>query len=178
MKNVLREIEETYPVNTILVNGEQVWPHLRITYFARYSDRMASATGEAFYEEACSTTRSLPGRFRASLAKLRDHLYGASNWLGRYHYVAMSDSSERKIINGKYFNKLLDPVIDLLGRDRVLYMELPAPSLHPIGRLHTRRVVSTGLLNPLAELWRMLSERRYTIKNMPILLEIQKKYDL
>ena len=42
MENILKGIETEYPVNTILVNGEQVWPYLRIAYNFAYTDKIAS----------------------------------------------------------------------------------------------------------------------------------------
>ena len=42
MRNILKEIEGKYPVDTVLVNGEQVWSYLRMTYYFGHRKTVAS----------------------------------------------------------------------------------------------------------------------------------------
>jgi len=170
MKNILKEIEGKYPVDTILVNGEQVWPYLRVAYDLQYVKQMSSQKGE----------RPLwPGlSFLEKLKRLPNILYGIRNWLGKYDYIAVSSTGERRLIGGKYFNRLLDPVIDKLGRDKVLYIEIPIPSLHRIESIYTSKVVCYDVLELLAMIAESLTLKRYKIKNESILENINKEYDL
>ena len=133
MKNILKEIEAKYPVDTILVNGEQVWPYLRVAYHVQYVNEISSRKGERPLGPSLS--------FLGKLKRLLNIPYGTKNWLGKYDYIAISTTDERKHISGKYFNRLLDPIIDKLGRGKVLYIEIPAPSLYPIASVYTNKVV-------------------------------------
>jgi hypothetical protein len=170
MRNILKEIEGTYPVDTIMVDGEQVWPYLRVAYYLQYADKISLEEGET----PLGPGLSLP----AKLKRLLNVPYGMKNWLGKYDYVAISTASTRRLIDGKYFNRLLDPVIDKLGRDRVLYMEIPAPSLCPIGKIHTDNVVCYDVLELLAIIAQVFRPRRYKIEHESILGDINKEYGL
>jgi len=50
MVNILEHIESHYPVEEILVNGEQIWPYLRIRYGFTYMAETAASYGEANYD--------------------------------------------------------------------------------------------------------------------------------
>jgi hypothetical protein len=170
MKNILKEIEGKYPVDTISVNGEQVWPYLRVAYYFQYVDEISSQKGE----RPLSPTLSFLGK----LKRLSNIPYGIKNWLGKYDYIAISSTGARKPISGKYFNSLLDPVIDKLGRGKVLYIEIPAPSLYPIKSIYTNKVVCYDLLEVLAMVAESFRLRRYKIRNESILGDINREYDL
>ncbi len=169
MKNILKEIEAKYPVDTILVDGEQIWPYLRVAYNFEYTKRMASELGE---KELSSPL------FRRLIVMLVNSFHGLKNWVGKYDYIVMSDTTERKEINGKYFNKLVDPIIDELGRDKVLYIETPAPSLYPAKKVYTKNIVCHDLLTLLAAIWARFTLKSCVIKNGFILKTIQKEYGL
>ncbi|MFC1927484.1 hypothetical protein ACFLW7_02795 [Chloroflexota bacterium] len=170
MRDILKEIEGKYPVNTILIDGEQVWPYLRITYHFQYVNRTSSQKGER--------PLSAPLSFVGKLRRLPNVFYGMKNWLGKYDYIAVSGTNQRRLIGGKYFNRLLDPVIDRLGRGKVLYIEIPAPSLYPIAGVYTNKVVCCDVLELLAMIAEMFTLKRYRIENESILEDINKEYDL
>ena len=170
MKNILKEIEGKYPVDTILVNGEQVWPYLRTAYDLQYFKKISSQEGERPLWTSLS--------FLAKLKRLLNIPYGMKHWLGKYDYIAISSTGERRSINGKYFNRLLDTIIDKLGRDKVLYIEIPIPSLHPIESIYTSKVVCYDVVELLAMITEVFTLRRYKIKNESVLQNINKEYDL
>jgi hypothetical protein len=171
IENILKQIESHYPVEEILVNGEQVWPYLRVAYYFQDVNRISSQEGER-----------LPPRlsFLGKLRRLLNIPYGIKNWLGKYDYIAISNTGERKPINDKYFNKLLDFVIDKLGRGKVLNIEIVAPSLslYPIESIYTSKIVCYDMMEVLAMIAEMLTLRRYKIRNESILKDINKEYDL
>ena len=170
MRNILKEIEGKCPVDSVLVDGEQVWPYLRVAYHFQYVDKISSQKGERPF--------SPPLSFVEKLRRLLNIPYGMKNWLGKYDYIAISGTNQRRLIGGKYFNRLLDPVTDRLGRGKVLHVEIPAPSLYPIGSVYTTKVVCYDLLELLAMIAEMFTLRRYKIENESILANINKDYDL
>ena len=179
MSNFLQEIETKYPVGNVLVNGRQVWPYLRISYLTRYHVSTSAAMGEGLYRIRAplpSQRTRLPSRLRSLL---HDTLYGCWNWFGRYEYVALT-RSDRRLIDGRYVDRFVDPIIDELGRDKVLCIEYPRP-LYPISSVYTRRIVSANALWPLrSALLRLRTalRREYTITNKGVLDDIGGSYGL
>ena len=135
--NIMKDIETRYPVDTILVDGKQVWPLLRAEYAMRYIDDTSNKWGEIGQVE---------NRFHRFIRAINNSLYGFNNWFGKYEYIALSDTMERRNIEGEFWNKLLDPVIDCIGADKVLLIEDPVPRHFPAGNVHTRHVVSMDML--------------------------------
>jgi len=171
MIEILKEIEAKYPVNQIVVNGEQVWPYLRARYYVAHSNRYCTSEGE----KGPSSIR-VPIRQR-----LHRYVYGARNWVGKYKYVAISSSSSmirRRNINEKYFNVLIDPIVDLLGQDNVLVIETTPPVPYPISKLHTKRVFPRYPLDGLASLLGKTTRHIYNIEGEHLLTEINKAYEL
>jgi hypothetical protein len=167
---IVKEIETNYPVDTIVVNGEQVWPYMRMAYYFWHVHKVASEWGAQF---------PFPPFATRLMQMVKNSLYGFKSWFGKYDYIALSDTSERKNINGRYFNKLLDPIIDALGQDKVLYIENPAPSLYPARKVHTKNIVCLDFLTLLALILmvpKMFIRTKDMIQNRAILETIQKEY--
>jgi len=147
MKNILKEIEEKYPVDTILVNGEQVWPYLRIRYHFAYTAKTVGSYGEAKHDLQASG-RSKPSRMlRFAKNALCGMRYGFRNWFRKYDYIVLTDNGIRRQVGGKYMNRFLDPIIDELGPARVLCIEntslFPPPRTNQV---YTKYVVSRSSL--------------------------------
>lgn len=174
LKNILKEIETKYPVDTILVNGEQVWPYLRIAYYFKYIESAVSENGEKKLQPEISLFQ----RPKIAFKMLGYSLYGLGNWFGKYDYVALSNTAERLCINAKYLNKLLDPFIDELGRDRVLYIETPAHVIYPVRKVYTKRVVYRHLPELSGVILAKLLRKKFVIQNKWVLDSIQKEYGL
>jgi len=172
MANILKDVEAKYPVNKILVDGNQIWPYLRASYDFVYTKIVCEKIGE----RSSNSKETFARRLKALLPKLGNSLYGFRNWFGKYEFIAFSDTTERKSIDGKYVNKLLDPIIDELGRDKVLYVELPAPRLYPIKQVYTERIVCRDFLDLSGLILDRFMPRRYVIQNEFTLKNIQKEY--
>ena len=104
--------------------------------------------------------------------------YGFKNWFGNYEYIVLSNSAERRELDGKLFHKLIDPVSDRLGRDNVLYIENGSPSLCPIEKVYSRHIVSRGLLLLLARIMVSFMPGKCEIQGNAILKSIQHDYGL
>ena len=181
MRNILKEIETKYPVAEIRVNGQQVWPYLRMHYFFQYATKMTIASGERL-----SYSRSRLADWSRQLAS---SLYGAPNWFRKYDYIALSNTAVRKQVADSYFDRLLDPIIDEVGPDRVLLIESPsmdpgliveplAPGHYPIKQVHTRNITSDAIPKLVAFILRKSGIKRPRIENMAVLQEIQREFGL
>ena len=104
--------------------------------------------------------------------------YGFKNLFGNYEYIVLSISAERRELDGKFFHKLIDPVSDRLGRDKVLYIESGSPSLCPIEKVHSKHIVSRGLLLLLARIMVRFMPGKCEIQGNAILKSIQHNYGL
>ena len=177
MANILQQIESKYPVETILVDGEQAWPYLRIRCYAAYTKKAVES-----YSEAGDTPQT-PGAIRPirTLRFWRDGLrslrYGFRNWFRKYDYIVLTHTANRRMIDGKYFNRFLDPIVDEIGPDRVLWIEEAPPPRPPYNaeELHTRCVVSGSVLTRCgmhAMQARRWFRRGYTVVNRGLLDEI------
>jgi hypothetical protein len=105
-------------------------------------------------------------------------LYGFRNWFSKYEYVVLSISSERRELNGKLFHKLIDPVADRLGHNRVLYIENGSPSLCPIEEVHSKHIVPQGLLLLLARAVVCFTPAKCKFQHKVILESIMQDYGI
>jgi|GEM_PF-1216002 len=182
MANILEQIESKYPVEQITVNGEQVWPYLRIRYYSAHRLKAVGSQGEAGPGLAKPPSKapsgSRPVRILRSMNNPLGGLrYGFRNWFRRYDYVVLTNSYYRRQQGAKYVNPFLDPVIDELGPNRVLCIERPSSSRsYATSEIHTRHVVSEQVLISLslhlASLRRRFS-RRYVVANRRVLDSIE-----
>jgi len=168
MRNILEEIETKYPVADVRVGGEQVWPYLRNRYAESYVAKISAESGE---RQAYASLKSR--RLKAVAASL----YGARNWFRKYRYVALSAAGYRREVNGKQFNRFVDPIIDNLGRDAVLLIERHTTVCYPKAQVHTANIASEGA--PLLLAWILHNAmRRPSIENASVLKAIQEEYGL
>ena len=135
MVNILKEIEDRYPVDRVLVNRKQVWPLLRIKYDYIYN----KITSERDIQSTLMDQSLIQ-----KIKMIKNIFYGLFNWFRRYDFIAISNSREgiKKKINNTYYDRLIDPIIDVMGEDSFLYIEKPFPIHHPKKEVHTKRVVS------------------------------------
>lgn len=104
--------------------------------------------------------------------------YGFKNWFGKYDYIVLSISSERRELNGKLFHKLIDPVTDRLNSDKALFIENGSPSLCPIDKVHSKHIVPQGLLLLLARVMVGFIPGKCKFQHEVILESIMQDYDI
>ena len=77
-------------------------------------------------------------------------LFGFNNWFRKYDAICLSangsDSGYRQLINGKYYNRFIDPIIDELYDYKILMIEVPAPKHFPKKYTYTKNIVSYNLI--------------------------------
>ncbi len=178
MSSVLEQIESKYPVEQILVNGEQVWPYLRCRYQVHHSADRLSVYGEA-KDHSPATMGGKPIDILLQFTKeiVRGLPYGFRNWFRKYDYIALTDIACRREVGGKYVNRFLDPIIDELGPARVLCIEGTAASRpYVMSQVYTRYAISRSLvllLTLMIVALRRVFFRRYKITNKDVLDRVE-----
>lgn len=164
----IAEVEREYPVADITVDGEQIWPYLRIRY-AFYGE------GENYTQKGERASYNLDP-FVSRWQGIKTSLYGFPNWVGRYKYVVVAPAMDRRLIEGKQTNRLFDGLVDELGRDNVLFVEQPTPFHY--SNSYTKHLVSEGVLFAGCYVMTKLDKSQPVIKNVHILEEIQQRYGM
>jgi hypothetical protein len=83
-------------------------------------------------------------KIRKTFIFFKNSFFGFKNWFRKYDYIFISDSAERKLINGYYFDKFFDDFIDRLDRDKSLLIEIPINKHYK--NSYTKYIVSFNLL--------------------------------
>ena len=156
-------IESTYDLSQVKVNGEFVWPILRSIYINNIS---------SIY----SIKKSSYSFIRYSI---RSFLYGFLSLFKKYEVICFSGSGMgiRRFIGGKYKNRFIDPIIDIIGQDKVLLVERPVPIHFPKNITYTKNVVSERFIDLMIIIVSYLLPN-FRIENCYILEEIKQKYGL
>ena len=81
--------------------------------------------------------------FKKRVEKLKNIFYGFKNLFRRYNYLCFSDSSERRLIEGVYKDKIMDDIIDRL--DNALLIELPNSNHYK--NIFTKNILSQSFLD-------------------------------
>jgi len=164
--DIIKEIETTYDVESIEVNGIQIWPFLRSIYFG-FIDK--TNLNVEYYKKITKNEK---------LFRFKNVFYGLGAISRKYDYVIFSDTMERRLCNGKYINKIFETLIEELGHDNILLIENAAYGTHyPKSVISTKNIISLELfrffwyLNPL-------KLNLIKIKNKNILDQINEKYSI
>lgn len=142
MNSTFKQTERRYDVESIRYKGEQVWSYLRTYYFWHTVQNM---TGEYARQQKQNPLQKV---FKA----LRETFYGFRNWFKRYEYVVFSNTQSRFLHRGIYREKAFEALIDLLGKEKCLYIDLPNPDHLPRNRISTKRIVSKRLIDMIVRL--------------------------
>ena len=86
------------------------------------------------------------------IKKIRNILYGWNNWFKKYDFITISNSSIilKKIIDDEYYDRLVDPISDMIKDNVFLCIERPTPIHHSLKKLHNKNVVSYHLITFLS----------------------------
>lgn len=177
MANILEYIESHYPVDEVLLSGEQVWPYLRIQYHVNHSAKKLQSAGEASWALQPSRGRNAGSVLKFLKNILRDMPYGFRNWFRRYDYVVLTGSNARRLVADKYINPFLDPLVDELTPARALFIENTSPAAPcRMKQVYTRYVASRSVLFLCAlfiMVVRRIFFRRHKIVNKGVLDRIE-----
>src|SRR5687768_6276185 len=124
---LIQLIESKYEVDKIRAHGHQVWPLIRFSLSAYFQSQI-----QPFHD------RSLSIRKVFELAT--QFFYGFHFYFKKYKYLAISDSSERKLIDGRWVDKSVDYFIENLPS--TLLIELPLPRHYKKSQVATKFIAS------------------------------------
>jgi hypothetical protein len=161
--NPLKDIEESYDVASLQYIGEQIWPVLRWHYF----------------DQIRIEQNNIKRKKKSKFARIIEFFYNWTKWFSLYDYFFYSDSelSTRRKINGKYLDRFMDPIIDCIGKDKCLLVEIPTPEHHSIKDTYTENITSYTSLEIISRIINLFSKKT-KLENKKILLSIQEKYGL
>lgn len=132
--NILEKIELKHKnLNEIRFHGVQVWVYLRVIYYFHFLNKKNAWHGKK------------GGNILKKFHYFKSIFYGFTNWFNRYDTIIFSDSSQRKKINGKYYDKLMDAWADELP-GKTLFVEMPNLNHIEINKVYSKHIVSRILL--------------------------------
>jgi hypothetical protein len=169
MKNILYKIEKKYSVKEILLYDEQIWPLFRAKYHLTYKEKYSK-------NPEINTIRKKS--FIKKIILLKNILYGWINWFHRYDYIFISTSREgiKKLIKGKYYDRLIDPIIKELKINKCLYIEKPYGNHYPIKKIHKKHIVSYYPILFISYILEKLIIKNVNLNGKDILNFIKKEY--
>ncbi len=135
----LYELEEKY--KDILESIEE-WVYLRVAL----GHQLKNPNTTQIYKKTDRCTI-----LKKRIEKVKNIFYGFKNWFGQYDYICFSDSSERRLIENRYKDKIIDDIIERLNRNALL-IELPNPSHYK--NIYTKNIVSQSFLDMLTFIYR------------------------
>lgn len=75
--------------------------------------------------------------------------YGFKNWFRAYDTLAFTNDEYRKVINGVYFDRVIDPFIEKGEEDKTLFISLTEGTFWPTQEIHSKHIVSQTILDLL-----------------------------
>jgi len=140
--------------NLQLLKKEKLWTFMRVKV---YYELLAKSS---------KTTHSSKN-LNTKINYIFSFFYGFTNFFKKYDFYFFSDSGQRKKINGKYVDKLTDPIIKYLNPNRCLQFELPSPQLYKKKNIETKNVISQTTIEifsyVLAKIYVTIKKNRNTI---------------
>lgn len=102
--------------------------------------------------------------------------YGCWNVFRKNDIWAFTSSSERRLIDGKYYDKLFDFIGNESGK-KVLLIELRLFNYYPYSKIASKRAVSKSLFILLEEFYGRFILRMPEIKNQDVLDDLNNEFD-
>ncbi len=165
IKRVLKEIEEL-PVDKITVKRYgrtfQIYPWIKARFFHKF------VMGKEVLQEKDASVL---------LSQLQSLFYGFGNFFRSYNAWAFTNSSERTLIEGKYKDRLFDPIGETKGF-KLLVIELRLFQFYPRRKVASKYVVSRSLLLFIEEVYQRVFLRKIELQSEELIQEILKRMDI
>lgn len=138
--NKILDMESQLPVEKIQYKGIPIWGYLRIYYSATLTKKTAEQSGEHSQ------------RLRFNLTMLKTLFNGWSNLFRHFDYIILTNDTERKQLHGLMYNKLMDPIADLLGQDKTLFLEQTVSQKRVGLRTHSSHILNDNGIRVVARI--------------------------
>lgn len=106
-------------------------------------------------------------------SQMKSLFYGFGNFFRRYDAWAFTNSSERILVDGKYKDRLFDPIAET-GKLKLLTVELRLFKFYPRKKVASKYVVSRSILLFIEELYLRIFLRKVNLEGQNVLNEIEK----
>jgi len=162
----IKEIETSFNVGSLKVKNMEIWPFLRTSYYFTYRNKYIFNINNKKGTDIKKIINTFINVF-----------YGIKNLFKKYDYIIFSNIGERRVMNNKYINKLVNNLISELGEDKVLLIEYPRNRIHyNINLIPYKNIISANLFRIFGHL--SLLNKLIRIDNEYILKEINNIYKL
>ncbi len=111
------------------------------------------------------------------LKQLSSIFYGFRNWFRKYDAWAFTNSSERTLINGKYFDKLFDPLEEIQNL-KVLVIENRVFNYYKRSQVSSKYLVAKSILLILEEIYQRLFLRKIELEGDEVLKQIEAELEV
>lgn len=105
---------------------------------------------------------------------IQNLFYGFPKWFKRYDTLVFTNNENRRVINGKYFDRILDGFIDTKEAKKTLFITLTDKSFYKQNELYSSNVVSQLILDILAYILFLISPKKH--KEVFEIKDIVEKY--
>lgn len=106
------------------------------------------------------------------IKKLKSMFYGFKYWFKNYEYLFFSDSGQRVFIEGKYYDKLMDYIIEKIGNEKVLMIEKPNTQHYSFSQIDKKYIVSRTIIDFISRIVRLMDFNKNNLSNLNKLLEL------
>lgn len=162
MGNVLGDIEKKYNVKSIETDGVQIWPWLRL---------------EFMYISLKEYKSKVINR-QIKISTLFELFINFLCWFRKYDYIMFSSSNQRVEVDSNMYDKSLDYIVDVLGQDKCLTIEVPYPNHFKRKKYYTQNVVSFRVLDVFRLIFKKALRTKVNIENINELNLLLKENDL
>ncbi|MDG1036932.1 MAG: hypothetical protein P8H43_01680 [Crocinitomicaceae bacterium] len=161
----IEDIEGKIDVNTITVEkfGRvfQIYPWLR---------------SKILYKEQTGTETLQKKTIGLLFRQVLSVFYGCWNLFSKNEIWAFTNSTERRLVNGKYYDKLFDYIGNECGK-KMLLIELRLFTYYPYRKIASKRAVSKSIFILLEEFYSRFILRLPKITNEEVLVELNLQFE-
>lgn len=153
----IKKIENKFSVNEIKYKHLALWPDFRSKIFFSlvWKEGVLKDKGKISLE-----------KIKIKFQKLSNFFYGIKNYFRRYDYIFFSNSANRKKIDGKFFDKSFDPIINSIGKENCLLIESIYTPHCPKKSVFTKYIASETIFMLLTHILRFFTIRKKNIKGL------------
>lgn len=153
-----KEIESKDGLAELMSFGHQVWPVVRNKYWAQLLSQVSGAKSSS----------------KRDFRLLKNVAYGFRSFFRTYEYIFFSAPDNRKLINGKYYDRFTDPIADLVGQNHTCTVELTNGTHYSPSLTHSKHVVSHIGIKIIG----LIISKFISINNHPVLDTIGIEYGI